>query len=172
LTVITVNTGLVTAVVAIVSLILVSVHAISDNPATYRFPQDETASGTDFWTAIAQYPQCSIYLSAFLANLNARRYISGADGEGVTISNIEDIRFASTPPVQRGDVESSMVTTTAGRSDHIVLGSGGNSSGTDGQYTTTEVSVSLATISSTDPGINLQDRSSNPEKYSHPIREL
>ncbi|KAJ3984476.1 hypothetical protein F5890DRAFT_1474551 [Lentinula detonsa] len=77
LTVIIVNTGLVTAVVAIISLIL-----------------DETASGTDFYTSIAQYPQCSIYFSAFLANLNARHFIRGP-GEDMTVSNIEDIHFAS-----------------------------------------------------------------------------
>jgi len=117
LTVITINTGLITAVVAIISLIL-----------------DETASGTVFWTAIAQYPQCSIYLSAFLANLNARRYIRGA-GDGVTISNIEDIRFASAPAA-RGDAEASL--STRGTEQHIVLGqlgSGANSSGTEGQTT-------------------------------------
>ncbi|KAJ7460590.1 hypothetical protein FB451DRAFT_496014 [Mycena latifolia] len=113
LTVIIVNTGLVTAVVAILSLIL-----------------DETASGTDFWTAIAQYPQCSIYLSAFLANLNARHYIRG-EGDGMTISNIEDIRF-NTGTTTRRDAEASMA------DPHIVLsqmGSGANSSGTDGQDT-------------------------------------
>ncbi|KAJ7770454.1 hypothetical protein B0H16DRAFT_1451927 [Mycena metata] len=71
-----VNTGLVTAVIAILSLIL-----------------DEAASGTVFWTAIPQYPQCSVYLSAFLANLNARHYLRG--DEGVTISNVEDIHFAN-----------------------------------------------------------------------------
>ncbi|KAJ7696046.1 hypothetical protein B0H17DRAFT_1198357 [Mycena rosella] len=112
LTVIIVNTGLVTAVVAIISLIL-----------------DETASGTDFWTAIAQYPQCSIYLSVFLANLNARHYIRG-EGEGdnaVTVSNIEAIRFASTPAPQR-DVEASLA---SGTNPHIVLSSGANSSGED-----------------------------------------
>ncbi|KAJ7728808.1 hypothetical protein DFH07DRAFT_1066324 [Mycena maculata] len=114
LTVIIVNTGLVTAVVAIISLIL-----------------DETASGTDFWTAIAQYPQCSIYLSTFLANLNARRYIRGA-GDGTTISNIEDLRFAG-GPATRSDAESNL------GSRHVVLtqmGSGADSSRTDGQNTT------------------------------------
>jgi len=132
LTVIIVNTGLVTAVVAILSLIL-----------------DETASGTDFWTAIAQYPQCSIYLSVFLANLNARRYISGGEGDGMTITNIEDIHFAGTETTRGRDAESN----AGSRADPIVLsqmGSGANSSGTDGRYTT-------------------DDLSSNPEKYSHPV---
>ncbi|KAF7352454.1 NAD-P-binding protein [Mycena venus] len=127
LTVITINTGLVTAVVAIISLIL-----------------DETASGTVFWTAIAQYPQCSIYLSAFLANLNGRRYIRGG-GDGVTISNIEDIRFAAT--TARGDAEASLA--TRGTEQHTVLGhlgSGATSSGTEGQETT---------------------HNSAPEKFSH-----
>jgi len=110
LTVIIVNTGLVTAVVAIISLIL-----------------DETASGTDFWTAIAQYPQCSIYLSVFLANLNARHYIRGEGDNTVTVSNIEAIRFASTPAPQR-DVEASLA---SGTNPHIVLSSGANSSGED-----------------------------------------
>ncbi|KAJ7182564.1 hypothetical protein C8R43DRAFT_940701 [Mycena crocata] len=77
LTVIVVNTDLFTAVVAMICLIL-----------------DETASGTVFWTAIVQYPQCSIYLSAFLTNLNARHYIRGGDGS-MTISNIEDLCFAT-----------------------------------------------------------------------------
>ncbi|KAJ7682437.1 hypothetical protein DFH06DRAFT_1161088 [Mycena polygramma] len=115
LTVVIVNTGLITAVVAITSLIL-----------------DETASGTVFWTAISQYPQCSIYLSAFLANLNARHYIRGA-GERMTISNIEDIRFASATAA-RGDAEASL----ASRADqHIVLQQGANSSGTDTAFEST-----------------------------------
>ncbi|KAJ4480608.1 hypothetical protein C8J55DRAFT_560550 [Lentinula edodes] len=84
LTVTIVNTGLVTAVVTIISLILAS---------------DETASGTDFWTAIAQYPQCSIYFSTFLANLNARHFIRGS-GDDMTVSNMEDIRFANTVKTQ------------------------------------------------------------------------
>ncbi|KAF8213911.1 hypothetical protein K438DRAFT_1956003 [Mycena galopus ATCC 62051] len=122
LTVITINTGLFTAVIAIISLVLVTI--------------DETASGTVFWTAIAQYPQCSIYLSAFLANLNARRYIRGAD-DGVTISNIEDLRFARA--TAGGDAEAS--TATRMSDQHIVLGqlgSGANSSGTEGQETAHE----------------------------------
>ncbi|KAJ7464767.1 hypothetical protein B0H11DRAFT_2240529 [Mycena galericulata] len=107
LTVIIVNTGMVTAIFAI----------------------DETASGTDFWTAITQYPQCSIYLSAFLANLNARRYIRGED-DGLVISNIEDLKFATATETAAGnDAEASL---------HIVLGqmgSGAESNGTDGQDT-------------------------------------
>jgi len=106
LTVIIVNTGLVTAVVAIISLIL-----------------DETASGTVFWTAIAQYPQCSIYFSAFLANLNARHYIRGP-GDDITVSNIEDMHFASA--VERRDDADADLTNR-----HIMLdrmGSGGDSS--------------------------------------------
>lgn len=90
--------------------------------------KDETASGTVFWTAIAQYPQCSIYLSAFLANLNARRYIRG-DGDDLEISNIEDLKFASgTATAAEGEPSRT--------NRHIVLrqmGSGANSSGTDGQ---------------------------------------
>ncbi|KAJ7285969.1 hypothetical protein C8J57DRAFT_1461239 [Mycena rebaudengoi] len=114
LTVIIINTGLATAVIAIISLIL-----------------DETASGTKFWTAIAQYPQCSIYLSAFLANLNARRYIRGT-GEDVVISNVEDLRFASGTTGQ-GDTE------TNNADPQIVLkhiASDVNSSGTERQETT------------------------------------
>ncbi|KAJ4477261.1 hypothetical protein J3R30DRAFT_3703528 [Lentinula aciculospora] len=84
LTVIIVNTGLVTAVVAIISLILASAPLLPD----------ETASGTDFWTAIAQYPQCAIYFSTFLANLNARHFVSGP-GDDMTVSNVEEICFAS-----------------------------------------------------------------------------
>ncbi|KAJ7464686.1 hypothetical protein B0H11DRAFT_1922444 [Mycena galericulata] len=96
---------------------------------TIRRLTDETASGTDFWTAITQYPQCSIYLSAFLANLNARRYIRGED-DGLVISNIEDLKFATATETAAGnDAEASL---------HIVLGqmgSGADSSGTDGQDT-------------------------------------
>ncbi|KAJ7151200.1 hypothetical protein C8R46DRAFT_495089 [Mycena filopes] len=88
LIVLCVNTGLVTAVIAILSLIL-----------------DEAASGTVFWTAIAQYPQCSVYFSAFLANLNARHYLRGEDG--LTISNIEDLRFASSATAP-SDVEANV----------------------------------------------------------------
>ncbi|KAF7355643.1 NAD-P-binding protein [Mycena sanguinolenta] len=113
LTVITINTGLITAVVAILSLIL-----------------DETASGTVFWTAIAQYPQCSIYLSAFLANLNARSYIRGG-GDGATF-NIEDIRFASASAA--GNAEAGHIS-----EQHVVLrqlGSVAYSSRTEGQQTT------------------------------------
>ncbi|KAJ7368699.1 hypothetical protein DFH08DRAFT_947600 [Mycena albidolilacea] len=123
LTLVTINTGLITAVVAIISLVL-----------------DETASGTVFWTSIAQYPQCSIYLSVFLANLNARRYIRGA-GDGVTISNIEDIRFAAATAA-RGDAEASLATrmsnqlTTLGQ-----MGSGETSSGAEGQETAAYESV-------------------------------
>ncbi|KAJ7643726.1 hypothetical protein FB45DRAFT_895900 [Roridomyces roridus] len=101
LTVIIVNTGLVTAVVTIVALIL-----------------DKTASGTDFWTTIAQYPQCSIYFSTFLANLNARRYVGSDVGEG--LSNIGDIHFASSPSVSQrnGDLETGL---GVPGSRHIVL---------------------------------------------------
>ncbi|KAJ7039737.1 hypothetical protein C8F04DRAFT_1315946 [Mycena alexandri] len=109
LIVLCVNTGLVTAVVAIISLIL-----------------DEAASGTVFWTAIAQYPQCSVYLSAFLANLNARRYLRGDDG--VTISNVEDIRFATSATGPSGG-DANMADSPAG----ILLGQmglGGTSKGT------------------------------------------
>ncbi|EKM50937.1 uncharacterized protein PHACADRAFT_199773 [Phanerochaete carnosa HHB-10118-sp] len=132
LTVIIINTGVLTAAVAIISLIL-----------------DETASGTDFWTAIAQYPQCSIYLSAFLANLNARRYIRG-DGEDTTTSNMEDIRFAHNTTLSR-DAEASKANRTDTR---IVLGpisSGTHSSGTEAD-------------GSNDLVLNL-------EKYNHPARE-
>ncbi|KAK7062054.1 NAD-P-binding protein [Favolaschia claudopus] len=131
LTVITVNTGFITAVVAIISLVL-----------------DETASGTDFWTAIAQYPQCSIYFSAFLANLNARHYIRGVDGNGMTISNIEDLRFATstTATAARGDTEAG-IPTNATDQQHIVLGHLASS------------------------GLNSSDREttqhSDPEKFSH-----
>ncbi|KAJ3726146.1 hypothetical protein C8R42DRAFT_429005 [Lentinula raphanica] len=109
LTVIIVNTGLVTAIVAIISLIL-----------------DETASGTDFYTAIAQYPQCSIYFSAFLANLNARHFINGP-GADETVSNIEDIRFASRALETRDDIETglqSRIILSPIRSDGDVSGSG------------------------------------------------
>ncbi|KAJ7793585.1 hypothetical protein B0H14DRAFT_3497872 [Mycena olivaceomarginata] len=115
LTLVTINTGLITAVVAIISLVL-----------------DETASGTVFWTSIAQYPQCSIYLSVFLANLNARGYIRGA-GDGVTISNIEDIRFAAATAA-RGDAEAS-------KSSDSDMGSGETSSGAEGQETAAYESV-------------------------------
>ncbi|KAJ3843440.1 hypothetical protein F5878DRAFT_282814 [Lentinula raphanica] len=109
LTVIIVNTGLVTAIVAIISLIL-----------------DETASGTDFYTAIAQYPQCSIYFSAFLANLNARHFINGP-GADETVSNIEDIRFASRALETRDDIETglqSRIILSPIHSDGDVSGSG------------------------------------------------
>ncbi|KAJ4001346.1 hypothetical protein F5050DRAFT_1803242 [Lentinula boryana] len=114
LTVIIVNTGLVTAVVAIISLIL-----------------DETASGTDFYTSIAQYPQCSIYFSAFLANLNARHFIRGP-GEDMTVSNIEDIHFASV-------VERQNDTEVGSVSRHIALSqirSEGDSSGIETSHAT------------------------------------
>ncbi|KAI0028222.1 hypothetical protein K488DRAFT_89961 [Vararia minispora EC-137] len=121
LSIIIVNTGAITAAVAIISLIL-----------------DETASGTDFWTAIAQYPQCSIYLSAFLANLNARRYIRG-DGDGtMTVTTMDDLHFATVKT--RRDAEASMpdradppiVLAQMGTGTH----SGGtHSGGTDGEYT-------------------------------------
>ncbi|KAE9411547.1 hypothetical protein BT96DRAFT_983279 [Gymnopus androsaceus JB14] len=79
-----------------------------------------------FSTAIAQYPQCSIYFSAFLANLNARHYIRGT-GDDMTVSNIEDIHFASAMET-RGDAEAGLTT----RSRRIVpsqMGSKGDSSG-------------------------------------------
>jgi hypothetical protein len=75
----------------------------------------------------------------FLANLNARRYIRGA-GDGVTISNIEDIRFAAATAA-RGDAEASLATrmsnqlTTLGQ-----MGSGETSSGAEGQETAAYVS--------------------------------
>ncbi|KAJ3915755.1 hypothetical protein F5877DRAFT_81524 [Lentinula edodes] len=72
-----------------------------------RCTKDETASGTDFWTAIAQYPQCSIYFSTFLANLNARHFIRGS-GDDMTVSNMEDIRFANTVKSQ-GDAEAGLI---------------------------------------------------------------
>ncbi|KAJ3889907.1 hypothetical protein GG344DRAFT_78323 [Lentinula edodes] len=71
-----------------------------------RCTKDETASGTDFWTAIAQYPQCSIYFSTFLANLNARHFIRGS-GDDMTVSNMEDMRFANTVKTQ-GDAEAGL----------------------------------------------------------------
>ncbi|KIK68021.1 hypothetical protein GYMLUDRAFT_256815 [Collybiopsis luxurians FD-317 M1] len=112
LMVIIVNTGLVTAVVTIISLIL-----------------DETASGTNFWTAMVQYPQCSIYFSTLLANLNARHYIRGP-GDDITVSNIEDMRFASEVEA-RGGAETGLT------SRHIISQMGaseGDSSGPDTSY--------------------------------------
>lgn len=87
--------------------------------------KDETASGTDFWTAIPQYPQCSIYFSTFLANLNARHFIRGS-GDDMAVSNLEDIRFASALKTQ-DDAEADL------KSRHIMLGQIGSeeSSGLD-----------------------------------------
>ncbi|KAJ7089649.1 hypothetical protein B0H15DRAFT_800345 [Mycena belliarum] len=127
LTVIIVNTGLVTAIVATLSLIL-----------------DETASGTDFWTAIAQYPQCSIYLSAFLANLNARHYIRG-EGDSMALSNIEDIHFTIGSTARRDAEESGTILSQ--------LRSGVSQSGTNGKETAGDS----------------QEHAVNLPKYSHSV---
>ncbi|KAF8831442.1 hypothetical protein HHX47_DHR1000672 [Lentinula edodes] len=86
-------------VIAVAMLMLLKDTDSVDGAAQFkpfrRCTKDETASGTDFWTAIAQYPQCSIYFSTFLANLNARHFIRGS-GDDTTVSNMEDIRFANT----------------------------------------------------------------------------
>ncbi|KAI0035317.1 hypothetical protein K488DRAFT_68483 [Vararia minispora EC-137] len=73
LMILVVNTGLVTVVVNVVSLII-----------------DLCTYGRNNWAAVPQFPVSSIYISAFLANLNARHYIRG-DGGVVTITNIEDM---------------------------------------------------------------------------------
>lgn len=72
----------------------------------------------------------------FLANLNARGYIRGA-GDGVTISNIEDIRFAAATAA-RGDAEASLATRMSNTLGQ--MGSGETSSGAEGQETAAYVS--------------------------------
>ncbi|KZV66738.1 hypothetical protein PENSPDRAFT_81200 [Peniophora sp. CONT] len=75
---IVVNTGLVTALLAITTLVL---------DVTYD-------SSTNLWYTVGQIPACSLYFSGLLANLNSRQYVRGHGGIR-TISNFEDL----TPPV-------------------------------------------------------------------------
>jgi hypothetical protein len=61
LLIVTVNTGLWTAIVALIELILMEVYADS--------------SGLQ-WTTM-EFPLCSLYISSFLASLNCREYVRG-----------------------------------------------------------------------------------------------
>ena len=101
------------------------------SPVGSSISKDETASGTDFWTAIAQYPQCSIYFSAFLANLNARRFIRG-DGEGITFE--DSLQFAPRTTTGR-DARASVAMSTEMRSVPGQTGHSTDTSGTDGLST-------------------------------------
>ncbi|KAI0031620.1 hypothetical protein K488DRAFT_86640 [Vararia minispora EC-137] len=73
LTIIVVNTGLLTVIINFVSLLLRA--------------NDLNSS---FWAAMPQFPAPSAYISAFLANLNARHFVRG-EGGVMTVTNVEDM---------------------------------------------------------------------------------
>ncbi|KAI0027783.1 hypothetical protein K488DRAFT_90467 [Vararia minispora EC-137] len=73
LTVLVVNTGLLTVAINAIGLIV-----------------DIVNFERNMWAAVPQFPASSAYISAFLANLNARHYVLDAGG-AITITNVEDV---------------------------------------------------------------------------------
>ncbi|KAI0026962.1 hypothetical protein K488DRAFT_91583 [Vararia minispora EC-137] len=85
ISVLVVNTGLLTVVINAIGLII-----------------DVTNFELNMWAAVSQFPASSAYVSAFLANLNARRYVRG-EGGTVAITNIEEVPQQSTSKISLTD---------------------------------------------------------------------
>jgi len=94
LTVVIVNTGLLTAILAVVSLILVGTSSseLPSGPAWYLtlFKDIESIKSKQLWNVTFLYLTCPAYIAGLLANLNSRHYIRG-EGGLIIISNIEDV---------------------------------------------------------------------------------
>jgi hypothetical protein len=93
LTILVVNTGLLTAVLSIIILVVVSL-APTLNKKEPDSAQAQSFGSQDLWYAIAQYPTSSLYVSGFLANLNARKFIRGEGGVS-RLADVEHIPLSS-----------------------------------------------------------------------------
>ena len=91
LVIMTVNTGLWTALLALLDLILVS-HSVSTvfmKRLTNHTQVIVYPNGIQY--CVIEFPLGALYVNAFLANLNARSYIRG-EGTGITSVELESGR--------------------------------------------------------------------------------
>ncbi|KAI0027903.1 hypothetical protein K488DRAFT_90331 [Vararia minispora EC-137] len=108
LSILVVNTGLLTVAINAIGLIV-----------------DFTNFGRNMWAAFPAFPASSAYVSAFLANLNARRYVRG-EGGAVTITNVEDVSQCAVSRTRAYGLDAHVVSVKAGS------GTASGSTGGDG----------------------------------------
>ena len=79
MTIVVVNTGVITAIFGILTIVTVRRLPSSSRAYSNTVPKLVTLPNTEIYTA-AYFPICPLYCNTILANLNVRAYLRGGQG--------------------------------------------------------------------------------------------